>query len=749
MKYINKIALACSMIVLLMTSCTDETPLEFTGFTKPYSIEDMEYLNTFDDLKTYIDRAANPNFKLGAVTALSDFTGKSTMYRMLISNFDQISLNNEMMHRTVVDVAGGYNFGSLAALVATANDSETSIFGRSLVWHSQQRGEFFYGTRGNDGKITYQGVIMDEEIIDFVLVPGEDDSGEKLVNGDFSEDTWNTSFRVQNGGTTGALTGNGQGPGGQGRALAVTNPAVQSQGYGSQFLVVWDTPMQTGDTWTFKMDYKSDVECSYGNQAQSSPGNYMHNDLVDRMNSKTSWQTYEKTWVIEARSNNCKTIAFDLGLTATNYYFANVSLYKHPIETEMVTNGDFSDDTWNTSFRVQNGGTTGALTGNGQGPGGQGRALVVTNPAVQSQSYGSQFLIVWDEPMQTGDTWRFKMDYKSDDACRYGNQAQSSPGNYMHGGLLADMESTSSWQTYEKEWVIEARSNNCKTIAFDLGLTATNYYFANISLIKIGGSQDKWVEQVTIIPKTDAEKFEIVSEQLERWIKNVMDVTGESVKDWEVVNEPMDDSNPTQLRTAPANPDNDFYWQDYLGKDYARMAVRLAREHGGEGLKLFVNDTRLTNTDKCDGLITMIKYWESDNTTKIDGISAQLNELIYSLEPQKQKANEDAIVALFTKLKNSGKLIRITQLDMRIADELGLVINTVNVPRDYQLAMSKYYNFIIRKYFEIIPAAQRYGITVNPIETTTNSGLWRGDYSRKFTYSGVADGLAGRDVNRD
>ena len=195
--------------MLFMVSCVDDKILEYSNFSRPLSVEDMNYLRTFDVLKTY----AGSNFYLGAQTSISDITDKGLSYRLLTSNFNQISLNNEMLNGTVVSSIGVYSFGDIAALLATAEDAEISLFGSSLVWHSQQSGAYL------------RSLLTDSLEINMITIPGSDDSGEKLVNGDFKEDTWNTSFKA-NGALSGSLTANGTGPNGQGRALMMNVPAV-------------------------------------------------------------------------------------------------------------------------------------------------------------------------------------------------------------------------------------------------------------------------------------------------------------------------------------------------------------------------------------------------------------------------------------------------------------------------------------------------------------------------------------------
>jgi GH35 family endo-1,4-beta-xylanase len=279
---------------------------------------------------------------------------------------------------------------------------------------------------------------------------------------------------------------------------------------------------------------------------------------------------------------------------------------------------------------------------------------------------------------------------------------------------------------------------------------AGNYYIDNLVMEWATGNTKPTVIPEQVIEKTPEEKKEILTNALESWIKGTMEACNGYVKAWDVVNEPMDDANPSGLKTDPnpkTNPkepviDTNFYWQDYLGKDYARTAVKFARQYGGSGLKLFVNDYGLeSNPAKCDGLIKMIQYWESDGVTKIDGIGTQMH-VTCSLNPDTQKSNENKVTDMFNALKATGKLIRISALDMKLTDANGSAINMANATFEQQTTMSKYYNFIVSKYIEIIPAAQRYGITLwNSVQSSTNIGLWNSSYNRIYTYTGFADAL--------
>ena len=242
------------------------------------------------------------------------------------------------------------------------------------------------------------------------------------------------------------------------------------------------------------------------------------------------------------------------------------------------------------------------------------------------------------------------------------------------------------------------------------------------------------------------------------WIKSMMEACNGRVKAWDVVNEPMSDGKPSELKTAgrDGDPKKNFYWQDYLGKDYARVVIKLARQYGGDDLKLFINDYNLeaayNRNAKCQGLIDMVKYWESDGVTKIDGIGSQMH-VTYSMNPETQKRNEEAYVNHLKLLAATGKLIRLSELDMGLADAKGNTVHTADVTAEQHRLMAGYYKFIVEKYLEIIPPAQQYGITNWGVTDSPASSFWRADepiglwdvnYNRKPAYAGFADGLAGK-----
>ena len=100
----------------------------------------------------------------------------------------------------------------------------------------------------------------------------------------------------------------------------------------------------------------------------------------------------------------------------------------------------------------------------------------------------------------------------------------------------------------------------------------------------------------------------------------------------------------------------------------------------------------------------------------------------------------------------TGKLVRITELDMGYVGEDGTSVKTEEMTEAQHKAMAAYYKFIVNKYLEIIPVNQQYGIahwcpTDSPESSSWRGGepvgLWtEGGFNRKHTFAGFADGLS-------
>lgn len=428
-----------------------------------------------------------------------------------------------------------------------------------------------------------------------------------------------------------------------------------------------------------------------------------------------------------------------------------------------------------------------------------GYCLTMTNSNKQDNNWGAQVWYNFASPLKQGTTYTFKCMAKATSEYKETIYLQSSTGGAQEypGGFEIGIQ----WQ--EMSLNFTPGHGQVDKFTFNFGDFVGTIYIDNVSITETGNTEnlvkngdfeavhkDGWqswsgYEALSddgegysstgtpdqIIEKTPEEKKEIFTLAMNSWVEGMMKATGGYVTAWDVVNEAIsgggDDGEGfytlQSAKTASAEDiKNNFYWQDYLGnEDYTRIVVAAARkyyaENGGTApLKLFVNDYNLESdwddNKKVKSLVHWIEKWEADGVTKIDGIGTQMHVSCYA-NAATQKSKEDHVVKMFEILAESGKLVKITELDMGYIDENGTSVKTENMTEAQHKAMSDYYKFIVKKYFEIIPAAQQYGITQwcatdSPSDSGWRGGepvgLWDSNYSRKHTYAGFADGLAGK-----
>ncbi|WP_291861442.1 endo-1,4-beta-xylanase [Marinilabilia sp.] len=715
----------CYAIALtVLASCADDSRLEY-DVKKPESIAESEYLNDYDVLKSYVDRTENPDFKLGAAVSASDYSERGAVYSLIYSNFDEITAGNAMKYGSVVQDDGSMNFSQVTQFVEAAKEADISIYGHTLVWHSQQNKNYL------------EKLIADKEI------DIDPDATQEVVDGieDYSGGTYN--YWAQ-----------GVEPVVENEVLVVTNEEATPNFWEVQFHIADGIPTIVGKKHKVTLRIKG-----------STPG-----EITLALGT---WGNTENTTI--AITEDWQEVTADLnGLVDNSFVMLQSGNYVGTYEidwvkvtheealaiswwTNLVTNSDLEGGDLSSFFATEatNGPKEATLGAPGTGADGVGRAIVVQSGDNPANAWDTQFFVKAPRTFEEGEAIRFRMKYRAEKEANSESQAHNEPGGYLHWSMVGSPSFTTDWQEHIYTGTISGDQAGMNTIAFNLALLgeANTYYFDDIYW-EIEESGNK-------MPQTPEEKADTLTWAMENWIAAMMETTDGYVTAWDVVNEAIsgadyDGDGFYDLQSAQnGDPENNFYWQDYLGDNFVRVPVELAREHGPENLKLFVNDYNLESdwddNQKLKSLINWIEQWESDGVTVIDGIGTQMH-VSYHLNTETQASKEEHIVKMYELLAATGKLVKVTELDMGLIDENGDAVMTEDVTHEQDMAMAEYYNFIIRKYFEIIPVNQRYGIAHwSPADSPSDSswrggepiGLWTLDYVRKPAYAGFADGLAG------
>ncbi len=720
MKY-TKLIPILALSAMLFSSCEDDI-MEWEDVdeqnkvtTAELPLELEEKISRYDVLNSYTD------YVLGAGIILDLYMNDETYSNIVNKNFDDVTVGYAMKHGPMVNAEGELNFETVDNFIAKTKEAGLDVYGHTLMWHANQNASYL------------------NSLIAPQVIPGS--SGANALDLSGLKDGTFTGWALNNPGD-GISIVEEAGLSGDSQAIQLIASASSSEPYNLQ-LNTPDITITSGHEFEISFYIKSDQpgkgRISFSGLENNYPYKDWYNtggDFTESFDTSSQWQQVKFT--VNDFVDTSFVIAFDLGyLPGVTYLIDvdNISVVDLDAESEtvnLITNGDFEAgtiDPW-----TSNGTATGEVSAEGEGYGDTGYAMVLNNPTA-AEFYNAQQVYTFDEPLEQGTELTYSFYIKADVATSLQVELQSPDYSADYSGAIAV---GTTWS--QVVGTLNPSAADRGKLLFDFGDTATTFYVDNVVLTN--GEVITGTDPV-VIEKTDEEKAEIIGAAMEDWISQMVSHYKNDVFAWDVVNEPMKEGGSLRDGNVTDPASDDFYWVKYLGQDYAVTAFKLARQYGNPTDVLFINDYNLESSlAKCDGLIEYTNYIESQGAT-VDGIGTQMH---ISLD-----TNRDNIVEMFQKLAASGKLIKISELDVRLG--------TASPTADQLADQSAMYQFVLDSYSEYIPAAQQYGITLWNISDSATEhefwlpeespNVWDANYERKHAYKGVADGLAGRDVSED
>lgn len=704
--------------LLALSSCADDKFSEYrTDMTK--NLKEYQYLNNYEPLKKYVEDMkasgkCNPDFKLGIALAAPDFNKQELVYCLAGSNFEEMTAGNAMKYASCVKNDGTFDFNTVKDFVTNAQDAGLTIYGHTLAWHSQQNKKYL------------SKLIADKEI--------QVDPSQKVDK----EDAY-TDFSTMNSFPFYVM----------GYTPEIKDGILISKYPGDwyQYFVVDNYPVDVDAKREYKVTAM--IKASEDGQIDVQTGNWGAT-TSQKMSVSTQWKeqsvtfsgiTTEKAFVVFQPG----TFAGDISCKWVKVTHSEAPVMEIPVTVGHLT---FDDDNNLGGWGMDN--TPKIVNG----------VCEVGNNAAKADPWNAQVNYEPGFAFENGTTYHLKMKIKGSVAGEFGAGFQN-PDGYKGCGDFPTIKVTTDWK--EVDVTTKCNGDNALRLLLNIGKYAGTLYIDDFEVY--------YTKSANSIPLTDEEKKSRLTDAMGKWIDGMMEATNGYVTSWDVVNEALsgedkDGDGKFDLQSAKrgnvsaADAQNNFYWQDYLGDlEYVRLAVADARKsfaaHNGdpEKLKLFINDYNLESdwddNGKLRSLIQWIKDWEADGVTKIDGIGSQMHISCYA-DPNTQKSKKDHIVKMLELMAKSGKLCKISELDMGYVDAAGKEVKTVDMTEEQHKEMRDLYTFVLQKYFEIIPIDKQYGITQwcatdSPKDSGWRPGLpvglWDLNYLRKHTYAGFAVGL--------
>lgn len=448
-----------------------------------------------------------------------------------------------------------------------------------------------------------------------------------------------------------------------------------------------------------------------------------------------------------------------------------------------------------------NGGTTGGWGSWGSnkesadvvaGAGKDGSAALVLKNKGDGNAWEAQCAYTFDDALQAGKKYIIQFYAKSTSTAGELQFQYQNGTTYQSQGGYNTFSVGKDWTKCEYEFTPTPEDAN--RIIFNFGKVGATYCVDNIkfglakdqgaaagakqTIFRARGKQLRAASKSYYVLKTPAEKQAALEGAMEAWVSGVanhLKEKGVTPYGYDVINEPIangsnkfrgldegifgsgDDAAPEETVADGLSlnwGNNHWYWGYYV-PDYHVKAFQLARKYLPAETKLFVNDYNLeTSPKKLEALVKFVNEIDTKNGSPIvDGIGTQMHVTLSSSDDATKNAEniaalKEKVDAMFQTMAATGKLVRVTELDISLG--------TGSPSANQYKAQSDCYQMIVESYKANVPTAQQSGITIWSLSDNEAEheywlkgqvpNLFDKDYKRKWAYKGFCDGIAGEDL---
>ena len=788
---INKIMIPVVASAMLLTGCDDQImqwgkPANHADVTKaeiPLAVK--EVIANYDNIKDYAQQYT-PNMKIGIGMSADLYANNENGEGDLANaNYQVFTPGNAMKNDAIMGNSGSLNFATVDKLLA-ALDGNMQLYGHNFFWHTQQNQTYL------------------KSLIAPTLVVESDGDVANVLSGDASDFNGGSTGGWGSWGSNKKDAGVVAGAGQDGTAALVLENKGDGNAWEAQCAYDFNDFLEMNKTYVIKFKAKSsspagELQFQYQNgNTYSSQGGY-NNFTVG-----TDWQTFQYEFTI-TKYDDVNRIILNFGKVGATYTIDDIQFgLKQEDPMNNVLAGDASDFEGGTTGNWGSWGSNKESAEVEEGAGyNNSKGLALKNKG-DGNAWEAQCAYTFDDALQAGKKYIIQFYAKSTSAAgelqfQYQNgSTYSSQGGYNTFSVGTD------W--VKCEFTFTPAYDDANRIILNFGKVGATYYIDNIKfgLAKDQTSATRGIQYVLArngkarkatragskmyyVLKTPAEKQAALEGAMDAWVSGVANHLKEKNVvpfGYDVINEPIadgsnmyrglsegtfggtwtDDDGNTQYDAAPTEDDANgltlnwgsghWYWGYYV-PDYHVKAFQLARKYLPADTKLFVNDYNLeTSPKKLEALIKFVKEIDEKNGSPIvDGIGTQMHVTLNCSDDAEKNAASIAelkakVDAMFQTMAATGKLIRVTELD--------LSLGTGTPSSNQYKAQSDAYRMIVESYKANVPEAQQSGITVWSLSDNEAEheywlkgqvpNLFDKDYKRKWAYKGFCDGIAGEDL---
>ena len=788
---INKIIIPVVASAMLLTGCDDQImqwgkPADHADVTKaeiPLAVK--EVIANYDNIKDYAQQYT-PNMKIGIGMGADLYANNENGEGDLANaNYQVFTPGNAMKNDAIMGNSGSLNFATVDKLLA-ALDGNMQLYGHNFFWHTQQNQTYL------------------KSLIAPTLVVESDGDVANVLSGDASDFNGGSTGGWGSWGSNKESAEVVSGAGQDGSAALVLENKGDGNAWEAQCAYTFNDYLEMNKTYVIKFKAKStspagELQFQYQNgTTYSSQGGY------NTFNVGTDWQTFQYEFTID-KYDDVNRIILNFGKVGATYTIDDIQFgLKQEDPMNNVLAGDASDFEGGTTGNWGSWGSNKESAEVEEGVGyNNSKALALKNKG-DGNAWEAQCAYTFDDALQEGKKYIIQFYAKSTSSAGELQFQYQNGTTYASQGGYNTFSVGTDW--VKCEFTFTPAYDDANRIILNFGKVGATYYIDNIKfgLAKDQSSATRGIQYVLArngkarkatragskmyyVLKTPAEKQATLEGAMEAWVSGVANHLKEKNVvpfGYEVINEPIadgsnmyrglsegtfggtwtDDDGNTQYDAAPTEDDANgltlnwgsghWYWGYYV-PDYHVKAFQLARKYLPADTKLFVNDYNLeTSPKKLEALIKFAKDIDEKNGSPIvDGIGTQMHvTLNCSDDAEKNAANiaelKTKVDAMFQTMAATGKLIRVTELD--------LSLGTGTPSSNQYKAQSDAYRMIVESYKANVPEAQQSGITVWSLSDNEAEheywlkgqvpNLFDKDYKRKWAYKGFCDGIAGEDL---